>query len=259
MSGLPKKNKELHILEKIKILEDEGVRLDYETKQLLSNKDPETKLFGFYELWKIQLLHLAEKCENRDFELSIKRPDGVTSNLFVATAFKKDMVSSDPTRMDLANEDLSIVIMGEETIRQVTAMEIGINSKLEALSFLRKSLNFETQKEIHIAYNISIGKFIFNNKNFILLEGKQKDVADCLVKQGENIKVSWDEIYDTFKDLLTQKDDSDGLGIDICKRSVRTAVKEINRHTIKYLLPNRQLIDAKNNEYWLQYQVDKGR
>ncbi|MDO8451301.1 MAG: hypothetical protein Q7S76_00345 [bacterium] len=108
-------------------------------------------------------------------------------------------------------------------------------------------------KGAHISYNKNIGKFTFNDTDDVLLEGKQKDVADLLAENGMEVRVSWDDINDRFKDDLGD------VPNDTIKRSVRTAVTEINRRAAPYLLPGKDLIAAKDNEYWLQYEVDKGR
>jgi hypothetical protein len=116
------------VLAQIETLEEEGLSLGYGAKQLLHTKDVNTKLFDFYELWKINLLHLAEKCKNRDFEVAIKKPDGVTSEFFTELAFQ-EKVSRGPIRGGLANEDFSMIVMSEESIAQIHSMEAGINSR----------------------------------------------------------------------------------------------------------------------------------
>ncbi len=132
-----------------------------------------------------------------------------------------------------------------------------IKNKLSQKTEPAEKSNINKKTEVHISYNINIGKFIFNNKGSVELEGKQKDTAECLVNAGKDVKISWDEIHDKFKDLVDDQDIPNTVELDTRKRSVRTAVKEINTHTKEYLEPNKDLIDAKNNEYWLQYEVDK--
>lgn len=107
----------------------------------------------------------------------------------------------------------------------------------------------------NVFYNQNLGKFTFNEDetNAVTLEGNQKDVADCLVDNGKDAKVSWDQLFDSIGDNIGPKD------TDAAKRTVRTAVTEINKHVAKYLSPGKDFIDCKNNEYWLQYEVDKGR
>ena len=89
-------------------------------------------------------------------------------------------------------------------------------------------------RNIDITYNINIGRFTFNNKDIVVVEGKQKDVSDYLINAGENIKASWDEIHETFKDFA-EEDTTNQTKIEANKRSIRTAVNEINKHTEKYL------------------------
>ena len=113
------------------------------------------------------------------------------------------------------------------------------------------------QPKLRIQYNVNLGQFIFNDDGVVELEGKQKDTADCLV--GKDTKVSWDEIYETFNDSVTDQDEARGVELDSRKRAVRTAVTGINARTAPYIQSNKELIGAKGNEYWLQYVVDKGR
>lgn len=112
--------------------------------------------------------------------------------------------------------------------------------------------------ELKIKHNINLGQLIFND-DVVPFEGKQKDTLSCLVSKGKDVLVSWDEIYELFNDLVTDRDIPNSVEIDSHKRSVRTAITEINSKTNKYFQPNNELIGAKNNEYWLQYEVDKGR
>lgn len=113
--------------------------------------------------------------------------------------------------------------------------------------------------KLKIEYNVNLGQFMFDDSVPIKLEGKQKDAADCLVASGKDKKVSWDEIYDSFKDATTDLDLPNPAELDAQRRSVRTAVKGINDHAKPYLQQKQDFIGAKDNEYWLQYEVDKGR
>ena len=115
-----------------------------------------------------------------------------------------------------------------------------------------------TKPKLKIQYNASLGQFTFNDSGVVTLEGKQKDAADCLVGK-DDAKVSWDEIFETFNDSVTDQDQVRGAELDSRKRAVRTAITGINSHTSPYTQSNKQLIGAKDNEYWLQYEVDKGR
>ncbi len=115
-----------------------------------------------------------------------------------------------------------------------------------------------SEEKLHISYNTNLGQLILNEDGLVELEGKQKDVAECLVKHGKDVKVSWDEIYEQFKDSVEDEDIPNRVETDKRKRSVRTAITEINNHTKEYL-GNKELIGAKDNEYWLQHEVDKGR
>jgi len=127
-----------------------------------------------------------------------------------------------------------------------------IKLKIKALINEFRSKNIE----INIVYHMSIGQFVFNEKDIIVVEGKQKDVSDYLTKAGKNIKTSWDEMYEKMQDIVESK--SKNLNkeeIKLAKKSINGAVKEINKKTEKYLEEDKQLIDFKNNEYWLQYKV----
>lgn len=108
-------------------------------------------------------------------------------------------------------------------------------------------------KEARISYNTNLGKFTFNDAEDVFLEGNQKDVADCLTEHGKESKVSWDELFERIGD------NKGPSNTDAEKRVVRTAVGEINKNTGRYLPMGKKLIVSKNNEYWLQYEVDKGR
>ncbi len=166
----------LQINEQIKVLEEAGLKLAYKTKQLLHDKDANTKLFDFYELWKIELLHLAEKCKNRDFELSIKKPDGVTSSFFTDLAFKEKMPLG-AIRYGLTDEDVSVVVMSEDTIIQIHAMEAGINSRIDALSTLRKSFAQSVDKIITIHVDT-------DDKKLSRTDGVKN--LSCSFKRGKN-------------------------------------------------------------------------
>ena len=111
------------------------------------------------------------------------------------------------------------------------------------------------ETKLDIFYNENLGQFIFNDINVIDLEGKQKDTADCLVAHGKDKKVCWDEIHENFKDLTTDIDLPTPPELDARKRSVRTAVTEINNRARLYL-KTKDLVNFKDNWYWLQYYVD---
>ena len=124
---------------------------------------------------------------------------------------------------------------------------------LKDLNHFLNEIGQEHKKELHISYNANLGKFTFNDTDSIKLEGNQKDVADCLVEKGKEVPVSWDELFERIGDNIGP---SHG---DADIRTVRTAVTEINKHAAKYLPQGKNFVDAKNNEYWLQYEVGKGR
>lgn len=110
-------------------------------------------------------------------------------------------------------------------------------------------------KNILITYNINIGLFIFNGKDKIEVSGKQKDTADCLINAGKNIKVSWDDINEKITSRIGEVLNENET--KLAKKSVIGAVSEINKKTEKYLEPDKLLIDFKESEYWLQYEVGK--
>lgn len=115
--------------------------------------------------------------------------------------------------------------------------------------------------KVKISYNEKLGQITFNGV-VVELEGKQKDTFDQLVHGGKDEIISWDQIYDEFKDSVTDGDIPNKDEEDRRKRSVRGAVSEINKQAEKHLKSNgvsQDLIGVKNNQYWLQHEVDKGR
>ena len=118
--------------------------------------------------------------------------------------------------------------------------------------------DYDKETLLKIQYKVNLGQLIFNNDNVVQLKGKQRDTAECLVESGQDIPVSWDEIFEKFNDSISDQDIPNKFEGDVQKRSVRTAVTEINNHA-KLYLKDKDLIGSKDNEYWLQYEVDKGR
>lgn len=111
------------------------------------------------------------------------------------------------------------------------------------------------QSYITILYNKNIGQFLFNEKDTLIITGKQKDVVDCLTEADENIKVSWDEIHDK---MIGRNDEQlNDHEMVLVKKSINGAVSEINKKTEKYLEPEKLLIGYKESEYWFQYKVNK--
>ncbi|CAN5695392.1 hypothetical protein BH11PAT2_BH11PAT2_04910 [soil metagenome] len=247
------------LVEELKTFENEGLKLQYKVEQLLLEKGSDPKPFDLYEIWKINLLHFAEMSKDRDFELAIKKPDSVKS--FLPYLIFKEQISQGLQRTYLSmDEEMTDLRPDEEILRQIEAMKVGILSRLEALAALRRKFSdsVENNIEIHITYNFDLGKFNFNDTDSVVVEGKQKDVADYLVEQGMNAKASWDAIHERFKDSLNPSRPTKEQ-ILIRKKSVRTAVSQINKKTEKSLEKDKELISGKNNEYWLQYEVDKDR
>lgn len=120
----------------------------------------------------------------------------------------------------------------------------------------RKSRQIEMpseKKEVNITYSKGVGKLTFGDTGSVVFEGYQKDLLDCLIDKGKEVKKSWDEVCEAFGDEFDSA--------DAAKRAVRNAMREINRNTAKHLPSGEKLIDAKANEYWLQYKVkvDKGK
>lgn len=173
--------------------------------------------------------------------------------------------ASNNTISDFGNNGGVVTIDRYLKVKEILEKEMNLRveffTRLETTPQNNSSSKNENKKVFHISYNINIGRFIFNDNDsdVVDLEGKQKDTADCLVGAGKEVKISWDEIHDSFKDLVADQDTPNATELDARKRSVRTAVTEINKHTEKYLKENKNLIDAKDNQYWLQYEVDKGR
>ena len=138
--------------------------------------------------------------------------------------------------------------------KSIKAIEEKIKQFISELN-IKKSESIK--KEISITYNINMGQFIFNGKNTVEVEGKQKDASDCLVKAGENKKVSWEEMHERMDDIsgIIYGELLNLVQQTKVKRGVNGVVSEINFKTKEYLEPEKPLINFKENEYWLQYKV----
>jgi hypothetical protein len=166
-----------------------------------------------------------------------------------------DFINDDPTVLEVSLDpmalDTQLAVINGNDIQEIKASIVNLMNKLIAKSAIHT--------QTIITYNINIGQFKFSTGT-VTVEGNQKDAVDCLVEEGVDKKVSWDVIFEAFKN------DMDGVAMPADrkkrarqKRSVSTAVTEVNKKTNKYLDPNKDLIARKDNEYWLEYVVDKGR
>jgi hypothetical protein len=130
--------------------------------------------------------------------------------------------------------------------------------KIHLTKFLtEKQINVETSQKpkLKIEYNEKIGQLVFNGKYTIEIEGVQKHVLDCLMKAEEDDKVSWDEIQETIEGA-TYTGDLNSYETNLAKKSINGAVSEINKKAERYLEEGKVFIGLKNNEYWLQYEID---
>ncbi len=179
------------------------------------------------------------------------------TDLYTVALYLKDKGLDFNVTFDLKNDvPRELHFQGSDDWEEVAFLEGGsieiLDTQIKEL--ISELINKEDIKNIiNITYNINIGKFTFNAKNSVVLEGKQKDISDCLVDAGINKKISWDIINDKMADLSEDLlSNSDLLKI---KRSINGSVVEINKKTEKYLEHEKMLIDYKDNEYWLQYEV----
>jgi len=162
-----------------------------------------------------------------------------------------DFIFDDPTILEVSEDPYAIyselgIINGESIEEIKTKIQILID-KLE---------NKENgQRGISITYNINIGKFIFNGKDVCNVSGNQKSVSDCLVEAGENKNVSWDILNEKITGFVGEVLNNHEMAL--AKKTVHSAVTEINKKTEKYLEPEKLLIDFKESEYWLQYPIHK--
>ena len=224
---------------------NEGINITREAQEgdaLYREQDIVMDVYDWFSIWRIVIKDFLFK------EGYLKESHHFYSNV-------EPLLEADSVPLLKGGFDYGIPQSGKsqtllKNIREETNKKLGI---LRSVKKYESGINIP----IEISYNISIGQFIFNKKYKVVVEGKQKDTADILVDVGKDKKVSWDEIYEKFKDLTDGHDLPNTTELDIHKRSVRTAVTEINNHTKKYLDEDKKLIDAKNNEYWLQYNVDK--
>jgi hypothetical protein len=138
-----------------------------------------------------------------------------------------------------------IATIGGENIQDI---------KMEIRELIKK-LSSGNLPEKSIGYNTNLGQFIFDGKDTVEFEGKQKDVTDCLMEAGREVKVSWDAINEKMEGVDSL--DLNKHEIILTKKSVHGAVIEINEKTERYLEKNKPLIGFKDNEYWLQYEVKR--
>ena len=157
------------------------------------------------------------------------------------------------TYTDDNHPSVDSVTFGKINGKDTKTIKKTIRRIISKLSY-KKSKSIE--KEITISYNIKIGRFIFNSKDTVEVAGKQKDVSDYLFEAGKDKKVSWDEINEKINDI-SNENPQDQKAITLIKKSINGAVTEINKKTEKYLEPQKQLIDFKDNEYWFQYKIGR--
>lgn len=178
-------NKDFNI--QITRLEDDGVRFLFLITQCINTNSDEGKLFDFYEIWKMNLVTLSEKIKERDFELSVKSPDGVNG-------FLSDMVLGEHLSQGKVRTYTRIgsqnIVPEEETLRQIKAVESGVKDRMKALSLVREKLR---------------EKFSSKNKNLIESDNvnvyKNKDGRYFINEVEVNIKNNT-TIYYTLFDIL---------------------------------------------------------
>jgi len=244
-------------IKKLKELIDQAGLLNHKLIHALEIQDENQaeKALDIYASWKGKSIILLRQLESNEYHIFADH-DNVADLSHLLTTEEDPHIGKIRSRY----KDDSEKPISQDTGNQMISALAGLKERKNALvrELQKQTAPIEKTTTVHISYNINIGKFIFNGIATVELEGKQKDTADYLVNAGKEVKVCWDEIHDTFKDLVTDQDKPNVTEGDAQKRSVRTAVNEINKHTQKYL-QNGALIDAKNNYYWLQYEVDKGR
>lgn len=169
------------------------------------------------------------------------------------------------TEIDYINLESQLDLeAGRTTIREIPPATIkgesieAIKTKIrELIDELDSKNTAQKKKKINIAYHDLIGQFVFNGENTVEVNGKQKDISDYLVMAGKNKKISWDEIYEKMLDTTKAIDGLNRLEINLAKKSINGVVTEINKKTERYLEQGISLINLKENEYWLQYEVGK--
>lgn len=152
-----------------------------------------------------------------------------------------------PEEYDLDYDYVPIGIIKGENIEAIKTKIENIISELE-------DKKTEPKK---VKYNTDLGQFVFNDGKIIQLEGKQKDVAECLALAGKNKKVSWDVIHGKIEGLPEASDALSKKERISTKKSIRGAVSEINGKIEKHFGSKISFINFKKNEYWLTYDVEK--
>jgi hypothetical protein len=152
------------------------------------------------------------------------------------------------------SEDVTLAVLKtgdiNETLNKIKNLIVNIKGDKE-----------ESKNPLKIFFYTDLGKLVFNDNDIIFLEGKQKDLANCLVNEGKHVRVGLGDIYDYMKitneDFQTFKKGSQQF--KAYSDVVRQSANEINRKAERYITLKGKLIDYKNNEYWLECQIDKDR
>ncbi len=212
-------------------------------------------------------LHQEKKTTESDIEIIV-----MASDLSLTPVFKKwenlDTIAAYLQKKDL---DISIIFQSENNsqlsqIEEVidvfspehTKLAVIRGGSLEAIKtkITDLILSFATTQpsKIRITYNMNLGQLVINDAPFSFA-GKQKDVIDCLVKNGKDIMTSWDVLHEEMNEpnvgeIMDKREEI------LAKKSVNGAVSEINTKTEASLTNAKLFIGLKGHEYWIQYKVD---
>jgi len=212
------------------------------------------KIISIIEKFMHPLSHMGDIEKTKAF---VKQVENILwyDNLIIENDENRGYVIIDKDFRDIFNELKLERIIEKNPYRE----EDVIPTKEERMVILERKkleeLRLNKNNQINISYNINIGRFVFNGKEIVNVMGKQKNVSDCLVEAGENIKVSWDAINEKITGNINEIfNDYEKLSI---KKMVHGAVTQINKKTEKYLKLEKPLIYFNENEYCFQYPIDK--
>lgn len=197
-------------------------------------------------------------------EQSVISGEYIRDNLSRNLMFNRGKTESAQKELDRADDCIRIVLGKVQSMRRkhygssvpTQGLEEG-PLKLYLADFLtEKQTRVETVRKpkLKIEYTLNLGQLVFNGKSTVEISGIQKDVMDCLIEAEGNGKVSWDAIYEEIQG--TTYIELNKHETILAKKSINGAVSEINKKTERYLEEGKLLIEFKDNEYWLQYEID---
>jgi len=118
---------------------------------------------------------------------------------------------------------------------------------------IQKLTQNEMKRMIIIKYKINLGQLSLN-EDTIEFEGIQKDILDILIKTGKEVKVSWDKINEEIEKIEIEILDKQQRAE--AKKKINGAVSQINKKIVRYFGKDQNLIEFKDNEYWLYCDVE---